>query len=853
MIEPDDKVEDLMRQASESARLSTQYKEQYETLSKLAETAYGAQVDALESDPSDPTGTYNNDWNTFTVEGEIICAVDAVVSWFGSRYKSAKPKLTEGATITDLVKKYHAWGEKVGVRADMAFVQAAIETGGFTNGDTSKNNYAGIGHYDNAPSGLDFASIDQGVEVHIKLLKQMSAEPPGSREPVIPGGPRWGGRQIKFWNQMGGNYGAGSWATAVNYGTTLADGWNSLMKVAGTGSFDTKTTDEKGDPVENATADNTPRWYEPKSTKEAKEKAAQELKDNDKRAFLEQAKRREAAGKLKRDAEDGIFSNGMVPVYRPLDYYGVGHEEAKKISVGYVARILYDSEFSKQQSQEDPKTSFPILGDPSISQDGDKTLDQANEIWDDLRYGYYFNRKMFEFYIKKHSALYTTEEIKGLMPQGQGLSEKKVNGGKDGKDDGWAAKIVNAGKEAVGLAVSPFKVPTEAWKLAHKVLDDDTSKRRMDAMQTHYLNWMYVRNKQGPTAANKYLGGDAYLTSLYNNYWGLTRQLIKFLWNVPYARAWVVVTADKIKDNASIPWPGENLDIDIDWGKDHEYHWTFNRVYELWQELLDEYDNDTKMHTDKAYIISDDKLLAWMQEHNKPGDEKESSIEQAVQDVKDFLGETIGVALQAAAMGIAGAINLFRTQLMQLGVGLSMSGSMQRAANVMNAIYNDSIYYSAGDPNGSPSAQLLRLADNPFTREYGEPVVEIREPFQRIHYFDSYRDILSNTISETTQNVFTKITAVSNGEYPVTVHFDKGMPPNMQFETTIETGIYWDNPGGKGIFAALHPFLHPIETARGMAKASTGFSDELLARRIALAHLKESFLKKCCSNVDMEF
>ncbi len=840
-VKSDDTMETMMRDASESARLSAQYKEQYETLSKLAETAYGAQIEALTSDPTDPTGTYNNDWNTFTVEGENIVGNDAVLAWFNSYYKSAKPRLTEGASVADVIAKYLAWGEKLGVRGDMAFVQACNETGGFTNNDTPRNNFAGIGHYDNAAAGLDFTSIEQGVEVHIRLLKQMSSEAASGRQPVIPGGPRWGGRQIRIWNQMGGNFGTGSWATATDYGSALATGWNSLMKIAGEGSFDTNREDPKGDPVDT-TGQNAYEEGDTAAEKEAKDKASKELRDADKKAILEQSKRREAAGKIRRDAEDGIFSNGLVPVYRPLDYYGVGHEEAKKISVGYVARLLYDTDFSKQQSQEDPKAAFPVLGDPSISQDGDKTLDEANEIWDDLRYGFYFDRDMFETYIKQHSALYKTEELEALMPEGEGLSVRKVTGGKDGKDDGWVSKIVNAGKDWVGQVVNPVTAGMDLWHAAHRVGTGDTDKRRMDAMQTHYMNWMYVRNDagQGPTRANKFLGGDAYLEGLYNGFYYLTKQLIKFLWNVPYARAWVVVTADKILDNASIPWPGDNLDIDINWGKDHEYHWTFGRVHKLWEELLDQFDNDTKMHADSDYILNDENLLAWMQENNEPGNEEESQIEKTIQDVKDALSETVGVALQAAAMGITGAINLFRVQLMQLGIGLSMSGSMQRAANVLNSVYNDSIYYSAGDPNGSPSAQLLRLADNPFTREYGEPVVEIREPFQRIHYIDSYHDIIRNTIAETTNNVYTKVTAVSNGEYPVTVHFDKGMPPNMQFETTIETGIYWDNPGGKGIFAALHPLLHPIETARGLAKASTGYSDELLARRIALAHLKES-------------
>jgi hypothetical protein len=153
----------------------------------------------------------------------------------------------------------------------------------------------------------------------------------------------------------------------------------------------------------------------------------------------------------------------------------------------------------------------------------------------------------------------------------------------------------------------------------------------------------------------------------------------------------------------------------------------------------------------------------------------------------------------------------------------------------MNKVLNDSIYYSLGRPGS-----LLRAIDNPFTREYGEPVVEVREPFQKIHYISSFSTIIANNIQETITNVATQVTAVSEGKYPVTVALDKSIPAERQVEKTVETGLYFDNIAGEGLFGIAQPLFHPIEFARGAIKLSQGAPDELMARRVALAHLKES-------------
>ncbi|MCZ7537869.1 MAG: glucosaminidase domain-containing protein [Acidimicrobiia bacterium] len=56
--------------------------------------------------------------------------------------------------IADLIALYLSEGDAEGVRGDIAFAQAVLETGYFSNSDTAINNFAGIGHYDGAPVRL---------------------------------------------------------------------------------------------------------------------------------------------------------------------------------------------------------------------------------------------------------------------------------------------------------------------------------------------------------------------------------------------------------------------------------------------------------------------------------------------------------------------------------------------------------------------------------------------------------------------------------------------------------------------------------------------------------------------------
>lgn len=75
------------------------------------------------------------------------------------------------ASIKQLAGWYIQEGHRIGVRGDVAFAQAILETGGFSSPDAvDLNNYAGIGHCDSCASGWAFPSPQDGVIGQLQLL-----------------------------------------------------------------------------------------------------------------------------------------------------------------------------------------------------------------------------------------------------------------------------------------------------------------------------------------------------------------------------------------------------------------------------------------------------------------------------------------------------------------------------------------------------------------------------------------------------------------------------------------------------------------------------------------------------------
>ena len=541
-------------------------------------------------------------------------------------------------------------------------------------------------------------------------------------------------------------------------------------------------------------------------------------------------------GDIWEDAMKGKVTNsgrvGFVPVYSPLD------------SISVEARSFYDENF-------DPNVSV-------IAGNG-RTLNQANDIWDQFRFGYHTYDSVKAIFSKTYGMDPDSEEqfppefarILGDTNQTPfsnfADSLTQVSGLSD-----YGTFNNSAVDELSILLGSDFFAPNtdipnsqagvqqqnrlEAVEFIRKnYIDFQSTGIRGDAGIIEYFNGVVTRsldgikknffesgvvdnalaldieNKDDPAAAIKLSEKIKTPKQLFLLMVGLFRQK---LWSTAYGRAWLVLRPDRKRGLITAGGGGS------------EGQWSFKPVDKVFEAFINPY---------SQYAKDSSKFLQLLVSTKGEGSSSSTFIGGLNEDVKDFYNTNIGPILGAIGDGLSGLLGMFKLNMMQMGYALSEVGNFSKQAHILNKVLNDSIYYSLGRPGS-----LLRAVDNPFTREYGEPVVEVRQPFQRLHYLSSFSHIISNQIQENLNNVSTVITAVSDGKNPVTVALDKGAPSERQTETTVETGLYYDNMVGSGFLGVLHPLMHPLETFRGFAKTIQGTPDELSAKRVALAHLKES-------------
>jgi murein DD-endopeptidase MepM/ murein hydrolase activator NlpD len=149
--------------------------------------------------------------------------------WWESTERAQPARLD--APIADVIALYLSEGQIEGVRGDLALAQAVLETGWFTSGDTGRNNFAGIAHYDHADAGQSFATPAEGVRAHIQLLKKFAAgnDTPLGRPDVAPNA----GARADTWGQL-----AGTWATDPNYWTAISGVYVQMLTFARTSEPD---------------------------------------------------------------------------------------------------------------------------------------------------------------------------------------------------------------------------------------------------------------------------------------------------------------------------------------------------------------------------------------------------------------------------------------------------------------------------------------------------------------------------------------------------------------------------------------------------------------------------------------
>ena len=514
----------------------------------------------------------------------------------------------------------------------------------------------------------------------------------------------------------------------------------------------------------------------------------------------------------------------FAPVYSPLDIVSVE------------ARSYYDENFDASVSV--------------IAGDG-RTLRQAEDIWDQFRFGYHNDESVKKIFFDTFSLDPDNEDefpdfytniLSGSGISGIEDSITPFNDNKNGSAGALDEFSILLGADFINNLEGTNNSSSEssAESSANQAFKDAIEFARANYIDANidkggivvYFNTIIVKSltsihdnflsvdnttvnnvlsfslsadKENPTLTAELMKKVRTPKQLFLLMVGIFRQR---MWEDPYARAWLVLKPDRKKTG--------------------EDQWSFKSVDKIFRAFIDPYN-------DYAKPGKQDKFRQLLAATKGEGNSSTNIVADAADSINDFWNANVGPIFTAIADGLSGLMSMFKLSMQQMGYALSEAGNFKKQANILNKALNDSIYYSLGRPG-----TLLRAVDNPFTREYGEPVIEVREPFQRIHYISSFSHILSNQIQENINNIATTITAVSDGKYPVTVALDKGAPAERQVERTVETGIYFDNMTGSGFTGFLHPIMHPLETFRGVAKNVQGAPDELSARRVALSHLKES-------------
>ncbi|MCZ7528949.1 MAG: glucosaminidase domain-containing protein [Acidimicrobiia bacterium] len=109
--------------------------------------------------------------NAMPIMGQSCLSAQQLAAWYKASGHTAKLK---GVTIDELAMTYLMEGHREGVRGDLAFVQAVVETGWFQYGGQvlwTQNNYAGIGATDGGAHGAIFSSPTIGVRAQIQHLR----------------------------------------------------------------------------------------------------------------------------------------------------------------------------------------------------------------------------------------------------------------------------------------------------------------------------------------------------------------------------------------------------------------------------------------------------------------------------------------------------------------------------------------------------------------------------------------------------------------------------------------------------------------------------------------------------------
>ena len=199
-----------------------------------AVTTPGNNVQAYELNLSDAQKWVLINDGLYRIMGKTSAAVSQMVSFYKDNAKTSYPySKTDVPTINDFCRIYIEECEAEGVKAEVAFAQAMMETAFLRfGGDVDKDqyNFAGLGAVGNGVKGESFPDIRTGIRAQVQHLKAYASTEPLKLEQVDNrfGYVKRGVAEYVEWLGMQENpnstdsvkYG---WASAENYGHNIVN------------------------------------------------------------------------------------------------------------------------------------------------------------------------------------------------------------------------------------------------------------------------------------------------------------------------------------------------------------------------------------------------------------------------------------------------------------------------------------------------------------------------------------------------------------------------------------------------------------------------------------------------------
>ena len=134
-------------------------------------------------------------------------------------------KGTDAPTLEDFCRIYIEEANSEGIRADVAFSQAMLETGWLKYGGDVKIeqfNFAGLGATGGVP-GNSFSNVREGIRAHIQHLKAYANDEP-LNNPCVDirfGYVKRGSAPYVEWLGIPDNPNGGGWAASKGYGQSI--------------------------------------------------------------------------------------------------------------------------------------------------------------------------------------------------------------------------------------------------------------------------------------------------------------------------------------------------------------------------------------------------------------------------------------------------------------------------------------------------------------------------------------------------------------------------------------------------------------------------------------------------------